>query len=126
MNPYLPILISFGIALLLASIIPVLSWFFGPKKPTISKLSTYECGLEPIGNARERFGVKFYLVAMLFIVFDVEIVFLYPWAITYHKAVDAGWGWPYFLIMLEFFAVLTLGLVYAWKKGVLDWNIKKS
>src|SRR5882724_65388 len=78
---YLPLLIHFVLASLLAGAIVVLSWVIGYRKPTRAKLSPYECGMTPVGDARERFSVKFYLVAMLFILFDVETVFLYPWAV---------------------------------------------
>lgn len=133
MVEYLPVLIMFTVAVGMACVIPVLSWFLGPKKPTRSKLSVYECGLRPVGNARERFSVKFYLVAILFIVFDIEIVFMYPWAISFREALAlqksgevAGLGWFWMIEMLIFFMVLTLGLVYAWRKGALDWNVSKG
>jgi len=124
MNEYLPVLLMFAIAMGLAVVIPVISWALGPKKPTRSKLSVYECGLNPVGSARERFSVKFYLIAILFIVFDIEIVFLYPWALYYKEAIANGSGLYLFLVMGIFFAVLTLGLIFEWRKGALDWNKK--
>lgn len=122
MREYLPVLIVFAIAILIAGVIPVLSWMLGPKHPTPSKLSVYECGLKPVGNARDRFSVKFYLVAILFIVFDVEIVFMYPWAIYFKEGIGSGQGLYLLLVMGIFFTVLTLGLVFEWRKGALDWN----
>lgn len=133
MAEYLPVLIMFTVAVGMACVIPVLSWVLGPKKPTRSKLSVYECGLNPVGNARERFSVKFYLVAILFIVFDIEIVFMYPWAVSFREALALqksgevpGLGWFWMIEMLIFFVVLTLGLVYAWRKGALDWSVNKG
>lgn len=122
MSQYLPILITFVTAALAASVIPVLSWWLGPKKPTQSKLSVYECGLNPVGSARERFSVKFYLVAILFIIFDIEIVFMYPWAISFRQGIAQGQGIYLFVVMAVFFTVLTLGLIYEWRKGALDWS----
>src|SRR5579862_7496714 len=82
---YLPVLIMIILATLLASVMAGLSFFLGPKKPSIIKSTAYECGMTPIGTARERFPIKFYLIAMLFIVFDIETIFLYPWAVTYGR-----------------------------------------
>lgn len=117
MNSYLPLLILFVLAsgflitMLLASI------FLGPRRPSAVKDDPFECGTIPTGTANERFGVKFYLVAMIFILFDIEIVFLYPWAVQAQAL-----GWAGFYAMLSFLFVLTAGLVYVWKRGVLDWN----
>lgn len=122
MEQYVPVLIIFGIAIGMASVIPVLSWLLGPKKPNQSKLSVYECGLSPIGSARERFSVKFYLVAILFIIFDIEIVFMYPWAIYFKEGIKNGQGLYLLIVMGIFFTVLTLGLIFEWRKGALDWN----
>ena len=126
MTQYIPVLLVFAIAIGLACVIPVLSWILGPKKPTDSKLSVYECGLQPVGSARERFSVKFYLVAILFIIFDIEIVFMYPWALYYKEAIANGMGGYLFTVMFTFFVILTLGLVYGWRKGALDWNESKE
>jgi len=114
---YLPLLIHFLLAGALATGIVLLSWLIGQRKPTRAKLSPYECGMTPIGNARERFSVKFYLVAVLFILFDVEAVFLYPWAVTIRSL-----GFFGLCSMLIFLGVLGLGLAYVWRKGALDWN----
>lgn len=132
MSEYLPVLIMFVIAAGMAVVIPALSWVLGPQKPTRSKLSVYECGLPPVGNARERFGVKFYLTAILFIVFDIEVVLLYPWALSYHQSFQqqglVAQGVPEYLfwVMAVFFFELALGFVFAWRKGALDWNLPKG
>lgn len=126
MSEYIPVLLMFTIAILMAAVIPMLSLIWGPRKPTRSKLSVYECGLKPVGNARDRFSVKFYLIAILFIIFDIEIVFMYPWALCYAKGIQDGLGLYLFVEMAIFFFVLTLGLLYGWRKGVLDWSIKKG
>lgn len=122
MLTYLPLLIMFAIALVFAGAFVGLSALLGPKRPTKSKLSVYECGVTPVGNARERFSVKFYLVAILFIIFDVEIVFMYPWAVYYQEAVEQGFGEYFFAVMALFFVILILGLIYEWRKGALDWS----
>jgi NADH-quinone oxidoreductase subunit A len=114
---YLPLLIHFLVAALLASAIVTLSWIIGYRKPTRAKLSPYECGMTPVGDARERFSVKFYLVAMLFILFDVEAVFLYPWAVILRDLKMFG-----FWEMMVYIFILLVGFFYIWKKGVLDWG----
>ena len=116
-SPYLPVLIHFLIVAAVATAILGLSAWVGVKRPSQSKLSPYECGSPPVGNARERFSVSFYLVAMLFILFDVEAVFLYPWAVIYRSL-----KWFGFFEMLLYIAVLLAGYVYIWKKGALDWK----
>jgi NADH-quinone oxidoreductase subunit A len=115
---YLPLLMHFGIATGLASAIVTLSWLIGQHKPGIAKMSPYECGVQPIGDTRGRFSVKFYLVAMLFILFDVEAVFLYPWAVILRELKMFG-----FWEMMLYIAILIVGLFYVWKKGVLDWGL---
>ena len=114
---YLPLLIHFLVACLLAGAIVTLSWIIGYRKPTRAKLSPYECGMMPQGDARERFSVKFYLVAMLFILFDVEAVFLYPWAVILRELKMFG-----FWEMLVYIGIVLVGFFYIWKKGVLDWG----
>ncbi|MCP5463876.1 MAG: NADH-quinone oxidoreductase subunit A [Deltaproteobacteria bacterium] len=125
-NPYVPILFMIAVAMVFSGVFLGLSWILGPKKPTESKLSVYECGLNPIGNARERFSVKFYLVAMLFIIFDLEVVFLYPWALNYKDSLANGQGLFMLAVMGIFFVVLTIGLIYEFRKGALDWAPKKK
>ena len=118
---YLPLLIHFLLAGALAGGMVVLSSIIGVRKPTQAKLSPYECGMTPVGDARERFSVKFYLVAMLFILFDVEAIFLYPWAIILRKLKMFG-----FWEMLVYIAIVLVGFFYIWKKGVLDWGLTVS
>jgi len=114
---YLPILIYLGIVALMAAGMIALSAWIGVHRPSREKLSPYECGIQPVGDARERFSVSFYLVGMLFILFDVEAVFLYPWAVVYKSLKWAG-----FLEMFLYIAILLAGYVYLWKKGALDWS----
>jgi len=115
---YLPLLLHFAIALGLASAIVTLSYLIGQHKPNRAKVSPYECGVQPIGDARSRFSVKFYLVAMLFILFDVEAVFLYPWAVILRELKMFG-----FWEMIVYIVIILVGLFYVWKKGVLDWGL---
>lgn len=124
MEQYLPVLIVFAIAILMAAAIPTLSYLLGPKKPTATKNSVYECGINPVGGTKERFSVKFYLVAILFIIFDIEIVFMYPWAIYFKEGVQSGMGSFLLVEMGIFFVILTLGLLFGWRKGALDWSQK--
>ena len=119
---YLPLLIHILVAGGLATAIVVLSWLIGQHKYNKAKMSQYECGMQPVGDARQRFTVKFYLVAMLFILFDVEAVFLYPWAIIAHPLKDIGQGMFWFTEMLVYILIVLAGFWYVWKKGVLDWN----
>jgi NADH-quinone oxidoreductase subunit A len=113
---YLPLLMHFGIATALASVIVILSQLVGRHKPGVAKMSPYECGV--IGDAQGRFSIKFYLVAMLFILFDVEAVFLYPWAVILRELKMFG-----FWEMMVYIAIVLVGLFYVWKKGVLDWGL---
>ncbi len=115
---YLPLLIHFLVAGVLASAFVTLSWIIGVRKPTRAKLSPYECGMTPVGDARERFPVKFYLVGILFILFEVEAVFLYPWAIILKQLKMFG-----FWEMLVYIGIVLVGFFYIWKKGALDWGI---
>jgi len=114
---YAPLLIHFLIAMGLAGVILLLSVTVGRHRPNRTKMQPYECGITPTGDARQPFTVKFYLVAMVFILFDVEAVFLYPWAYVYRDL-----GWFGFVEMLVYIAILLAGYVYLWKKGALDWN----
>jgi NADH-quinone oxidoreductase subunit A len=113
---YLPILVLILLAAGFALVTCTLSSAIGPSRPNPIKLSPYECGVTPVGNARERFPTKFYLVAMLFIVFDIEIVFLYPWAVVFRKLGVFG-----LVEMGVFIGILLLGLAYAWRKRGLEW-----
>jgi NADH-quinone oxidoreductase subunit A len=118
---YLPILLFLAVALLLSSafvFLPMLvSRITGTNKPTTAKLSEYECGFPAFEDPRSQFDVRFYLVAILFIVFDLEAAFIYPWAVSVFTL-----GWTAWFAMMGFIAELALGLVYAWKKGALDWE----
>lgn len=114
---YLPFLIHILLAGGIATAIILLSWLLGPRKPTRAKLSPYECGMTPVGDTREQFPVKFYLVGMLFILFDVEAVFLYPWAVILRDLKHFGL-WE----MLVYIGIVLVGFFYVWKKGVLDWG----
>lgn len=114
---YTPILILIVLAVGLALVLTTVSIVFGPKRPTPAKLAPYECGIVPTTQARQRFPVKFYLMAMLFIVFDIEAIFLYPWAVWLrHLKVFGLWE------MFTFIGVLFLGLLYVYRKGVLEWD----
>lgn len=122
MREYLPILLQVAVAIGFAAaalLTSVLLGKAGKRNPT--KDSAYECGMLPIGGAQPRFSVKFYLVAMLFILFDIEIVFMFPWAVVYREFIAAG-DRSIFWSMLSFVGVLTVGYVYAIKKGALDWK----
>jgi NADH-quinone oxidoreductase subunit A len=114
---YLPIIIFIGIAVLLSAIITILPLLFAPKKPQTDKLSQYECGFEPFGKAVGKFDVRFYLVSILFIIFDLEIAFLFPWAISLGKIGLFG-----FWSMMFFLGILTIGFIYEWKTGALEWD----
>ena len=114
---YLPILLIFIVAGGFATSQILLSQFVGQRKRTRTKLMPYECGKDPVGSARERFSVKFYLIAMIFILFDIEAVFLYPWAVVYRQLKMFG-----FFEMVIFVALVLVGFFYVWKKGALDWS----
>lgn len=114
---YFPILVHFLVVVALAGAMVGLSAWVGVKRPSRGKLAPYECGIPPVGNARERFSISFYLVGMLFILFDVEAVFLYPWAVVYK-----GLKWFGFVEMSLYIAILLAGYIYIWKKGALDWT----
>jgi len=114
---YTPLLIHLLVALGLAGVLVLLSSLVGRHLPSREKNQAYECGITPVGDAREPFDVKFYLVAMVFILFDVEAIFLYPWAYVYREL-----GWYGFAEMLLYILILLAGYVYLWKKGALDWN----
>jgi NADH-quinone oxidoreductase subunit A len=95
----------------------VISRFLGPRNPTPEKLAAYECGMPPVGDARERQSVKFYLIAMIFLLFDIEVAFLYPWAMAMRQL-----SWPGLIQIIVFFLILVVGYIYIWRKGVLDWG----
>ena len=117
LKDYLSILIFLFVALVLSVGFIVLNFLFSPKKPDPEKLSAYECGFEAFGHSRMKFDVRFYLVAILFIIFDLEIAFLFPWAVSLGTIGALG-----FWSMMIFLFVLTIGFIYEWKKGALDWD----
>ena len=117
MESFWPILLLLGLGLGFAGGSVLLSQFVGPRKPTPEKSAPYECGVPPVGDARERQSVKFYLVAMIFLLFDIEVAFLYPWAISFRTL-----GWTGFLQIVTFFLLLVTGYIYVWRKGVFDWS----
>ncbi|HUF48005.1 MAG TPA: NADH-quinone oxidoreductase subunit A [Vicinamibacterales bacterium] len=117
MDGYLTILILIGLGAAFSAGNVVLSQFLGPKKPTPEKAAAYECGMPAVGDARERQSIKFYLVAMIFLLFDIEIAFLYPWALAFRDLGMVG-----LLQVVTFLALLTTGYVYVWRKGVFDWG----
>ena len=114
---YLTIIIFLAIALILSLGFLILNYAFSPKNPDPEKLSAYECGFEPFNDSRMEFDIRFYLVAILFIIFDLEIAFLFPWAITLGNLGLFG-----FFSMMLFLFILTIGFIYEWKKGALDWE----
>jgi NADH-quinone oxidoreductase subunit A len=114
---YLPILIFLGIALALTIVMVLLPVVLGPGNPDSEKLSAYECGFETFGDARGKFDVRFYLVSILFIIFDLEVAFLFPWAVSLQRIGLLG-----FWSMMGFLFVLTVGFIYEWKKGALEWE----
>ncbi|GMV36664.1 MAG: NADH-quinone oxidoreductase subunit A [Fimbriimonadales bacterium] len=118
---YLPILLLFAIGILLAIVMVGASWLFGPKKKTPFKETPYECGVEPVGDARERFPVKFFLVAILFIIFDIESIFLYPWFVTL-KWADKAFQVFTLVEVGVFFALLVVGYLYVIRRNAIDFD----
>jgi NADH-quinone oxidoreductase subunit A len=117
MEQYIPILIMIILGVTAGLVLTNINRWIGPRKPSEEKQSTYESGMEPIRSARERFSVKYYMVAMLFIVFDIEVTFMYPWAVKFRDL-----GLPGFVDMLVFIAILLVGYVYVLKRGALEWR----
>ena len=117
LKDYMPIMLFLIIALTLSCAFVVINLILSPKNPDPEKLSAYECGFEPFEDSRIEFDVRFYLVAILFIIFDLEIAFLFPWAISLGKLGLLG-----FSSMMIFLFILTIGFIYEWKKGALDWE----
>ncbi|KJV56628.1 NADH-ubiquinone/plastoquinone oxidoreductase, chain 3 family protein [Orientia chuto str. Dubai] len=114
---YLPIAIFFAISLILSVVIIVLPQVFADKKYNKNKLESYECGFDPFSNARSKFNIRFYLISMLFIIFDLEIAFLIPWAVYLKEIKMFG-----FYSMIFFLFILIIGFIYEWKKGALEWD----
>jgi NADH-quinone oxidoreductase subunit A len=118
---FLPILIMIGLAVGFSAGNMVLSQFLGPRRPSPEKSAPYECGMPAVGDARERQSVKFYLVAMIFLLFDIEVAFLYPWAIA-----SRDLGKTAFWQIVTFFCLLLTGYIYVWRKGAFDWSHRRG
>ena len=114
---YLPILIFIAVGAAFSLVLVAVPYLFAPKRPDAEKLSAYECGFNAFGDARMKFDVRYYLVSILFIIFDLEVAFLFPWAVAFGKLSMVG-----FWSMMVFLAVLTIGFIYEWKKGALEWE----
>ena len=117
LSSWAPILIFLVLVSGFAAVSVIGSFVVGMRKTSLAKLAPYECGMQPVGTARDRFSVKFYLVAMLFLLFDIEAVFLFPWAVVYRDLKLFG-----FFEMLLFIAAILAGYIYVWKKGALEWD----
>lgn len=117
LTDYFSILVFMGVAFGLAILLVLLSFLRGPRRPNSEKLSPYECGFEAFSDARLKFDVRFYLIAILFIIFDLEIAFLFPWAVSLKDIGLFG-----FFSMLSFLIILTVGFIYEWRKGALEWE----
>lgn len=116
-SPYFPLLFAFALAVAVPILMVLLPSWLAARRPSPTKLSPYECGIPSQGGPRERLRVKFYLVAILFLLFDVEVVFLFPWAVAWRALGPAG-----LVSMLVFLLVLAYGLLYVWKRGALEWD----
>ncbi len=117
LQPYVPIGITFLVATFLAGIVILLGAILGPRRPTRRKLAPYESGMTPVGEAQKRLPVKFYLTAVMFILFDIEVIFFLPWAIVYRQLGLFG-----FVEMVVFVVILVVGLVYVWRRGAFEWD----
>lgn len=118
LSSYLPILIFVVIAIGFTIVTLLLAWSLNAEKPNKVKLEPYECGIESVGDARDRYSIRYYLIAMLFVIFDVETVFMFPWAVSLDRLAVFG-----LIEMLIFLFILVVGYFYAWKKGALEWQI---
>ncbi|MEM7302462.1 MAG: NADH-quinone oxidoreductase subunit A [Pseudomonadota bacterium] len=114
---YLPVLVFMGVSLVIGLALVIAPFLLAYKAPDSEKLSAYECGFNAFDDARMKFDVRFYLVALLFIIFDLEVAFLFPWAVSFGTL-----GWFGFWSMMMFLGVLTIGFIYEWKKGALEWD----
>jgi len=118
---YIPLFLVLFFALTIAAVIVSLSKLLGPQKPSAEKSSTYESGVKPYGNINERVSIKYYIVAMLFIIFDLEVIFVYPWAVQF-KSLYKIFGTPIFISMFVFLVIFEIGYLYAYKKGGFNWD----
>lgn len=123
---YLPIGVMFIVAMGFAASQVLVTQLVGPKKRTATKLMPYECGKDPVGSARDRFSIKFYNVAVIFLLFDIEVLFMIPFAVAFKELfkINASYGTIAFIEIMVFIATLVIGLIYAWKKGTFDWNVQ--
>ena len=117
LQDYLPIIVFMGLSIFITLLLIFPPIFIAPKNPDSEKLSPYECGFDPFDDARSKFDIRFYLVAILFIIFDLEVAFLFPWAVVFGDI-----GFFGFFSMMFFLAILTIGFIYEWKKGALEWD----
>ncbi|PJT23467.1 NADH-quinone oxidoreductase subunit A [Ochrobactrum sp. 30A/1000/2015] len=117
LSSYLPIVIFLGIAMVIGVALLVAPFLVAYRQPDPEKLSAYECGFNAFDDARMKFDIRFYLVSILFIIFDLEVAFLFPWAVSFGEI-----GWFGFASMMVFLGVLTIGFIYEWKKGALEWD----
>ncbi|ANB17368.1 NADH-quinone oxidoreductase subunit A [Dokdonella koreensis] len=117
LSEYFPVLLFLGVAAVIGVALLILGNLFGPKKPAAEKFEAYECGFEAFEDARMRFDVRYYLVAILFIIFDLEVAFLIPWAVVFEDV-----GMPALVAMGIFLLILAIGFIYEWKKGALEWE----
>lgn len=117
LQEYIPIMVFIAIGLVIGVAPILLGFILGPQRPDAQKLSPYECGFEAFENTRMRFDIRYYLVAILFIIFDLEIAFIFPWAVVFKEL-----PWVPFIAMLMFIGLLTVGFIYEWKKGALEWE----
>jgi NADH-quinone oxidoreductase subunit A len=118
---YIPVFIVLAVALIFGIVLVLTSTLIGPQRPNREKTSTYESGMKPVGTTRQRISIKYYLVAMFFIIFDLEVIFVYPWAVQFKK-LFGQYGISVFFSMLIFLIVLELGYLYAYKKGGFKWD----
>lgn len=123
---YAPILVMFLVAAGFGASQILVTQLIGPRKRTATKLMPYECGKDPVGSARDRFSVKFYNVAVVFLLFDIEVLFMIPFAVAFKELfkINVSYGTIAFIEIMVFIATLIIGLIYAWKKGTFDWNIQ--
>jgi NADH-quinone oxidoreductase subunit A len=121
LEEYIPVLIVLAVALIFGTVLVLTSTIIGPQRPNREKSSTYESGMKPVGTTRQRISIKYYLVAMFFIIFDLEVIFIYPWAVQFKKLFGEI-GISVFISMLIFLIVLELGYLYAYRKGGFKWD----
>jgi NADH-quinone oxidoreductase subunit A len=122
LSAFLPVLLMFVVAVGFAASQVLVSQLFGQRRRTPTKQMPYECGKDPVGSARERFSVKFYLIAMIFVLFDIELIFLTPWAVVFKSFRESGHGLFIWAEMMTFVVLLLVGYIYVWKKGLFDWS----